>query len=179
MAVKFSEMCAVRIDLASRIEAAFHNFLEVIIQGYGAYLALALADGETELDVRHQMVLLTRRVEHHRQRVESLDENVLKMIHGDEQVRVELDQRATAVDAKLRLVRSAYRGFYGRENLGRVGLAGEFPRGAVRLHRHGVTVKTSLESPELILEPLLDLGLEASEAETLSLAARLAPELDP
>ncbi len=147
MAVKFSEMCAVRIDLASRIEAAFHNFLDVIILGYGAYLAPALADGETELDVRHQMVLLARRVKHHRQRVESLDEEVLEMIHGDEHVRVELDQRATAVDTKLRLVRSAPRGFYGRENLGRGGLAGEFPRGSVRLDRHAATVKTSPESP--------------------------------
>ena len=179
MSITFSEMCATRTDLASRIEAALTSFKQEISRGYGAYLAPAVADGETELDVQHQLVLLARRVKHHRQRVESLDEEVLELIHGDEQVRAELEQRVDAVDAKLRLVRSAYRGFYGLDNLRRVGLAGDFPRGAVRLHRHAVTVKTSLESPELILEPLLDLGLDASEAENTSLAARLAPQLDP
>ncbi len=179
MTVKFSEMCTVRTDLAGRIEAAFDNYLEEIARGYGAYLKPAIYDGETELDVRHQLVLLARKVKHHRQRVESLDEGVLEQIHGDEKVRVELEQRAGGVDTKLRLVRSAYRGFYGMNNLGRVGLAGDFPRGVVRLHRHAVTVKTSLESPDLVLEPLLDLGFEDSEAENASVAARLATQLDP
>ncbi len=177
--VKFSEMCAVRTDLASRVEAAFDNYREEIARGYGAYLAPAVYDGENEIDARHQLVLLARKVKHHRQRVESLDEGVLEQIHGDEKVRAELLAGAEAVDGKLRLMRSAYRGFYGMNNLSRVGLAGDFPRGVVRLHRHAVTVKISLESPDLVLEPLLDLGLEDSEAEGSSVAARLATQLDP
>ncbi len=177
MKPKFSETSAVRTDLAGRIEAALDNYLEAIARGYGAYLAPALEEGEPEIDVRHQLVLLARRVRHHRGRVESLDRGVLEQIQGDEKVRAELEHSAGAVDAKMRLVRSAYRGFYGRDNLARVGLAGDFPRGVVRLHQHAVTVKTSLESPELVLEPLLDLGLD--DPERASVAARLARQLDP
>ncbi len=177
MTVKFSEMCAVRTDLAGRIEAAFANYLEEIARGYGAYLAPAVYDGETEIDTRQQLVLLARKVTHHRQRVVSLDEGVLAQIQGDEKVRAEIDQRTSAVDDKLRLVRSAYRGFYGLDNLGRVGLAAPFPRGAVRLYQHGVTVKTSLESPDLVLEQLLEIDL--GEEQSPSVAARLATQLDP
>ncbi len=179
MTVKFSEMCALRADQALRLEAALDNYLEEISQGYGAYLAPALADGEPEIDASLQLRLLARKVEHHRLRIDSLDQGVLEEVHGDEKVRAELDRRTDAVDGKLRLVRSAYRGVYGRENLGRVGLEGEFPRGAVRLHRLGVTVKASLASPDLDLEPLLDLGLESREGETLNVAARLATQLEP
>ncbi len=50
MTVKFSEMCALRADQALRLEAALDNYLEEISQGYGAYLAPALADGEPEID---------------------------------------------------------------------------------------------------------------------------------
>ncbi len=96
MTVKFSEMCAVRTDLAGRIEAAFANYREEIARGYGAYLAPAVFDGETEIDTRHQLVLLARKVEHHRQRVVSLDEGVLAQIQGDEKVRAEIDQRTSA-----------------------------------------------------------------------------------
>ncbi len=87
-----------------------------------------------------------------------------------------MDQRTADVDGKLRLVRSAYRGFYGLNNLGRVGLAEVIPRGAVRLHRHAVTVKTSLESPDLLLEPLLEIDL--GESQSPSVAVRLATQLD-
>ncbi len=179
MAVKFSEMCAVRTDLALRIEAAFDNYMDEIAQGYGAYLAPEIRDGEPEIDARHQLMLLRRKVQHHRQRIDSLDEGVLEQIHGDEKVRAELDQRAEAVDGKLRRVRSAYRGFYGLDNLGRVGLEGLFPRGTLRLHRHAVTVQTSLRSPELVLEPLLQLDLEKKEGEDTSVAAQLGTQLDP
>ena len=179
MTVKFSEMCAVRTDLALKVEAAFHNYLEEIAQGYGAYLAPAVADGETELDARRQLVLLARKVQHHRQRIDRRDEGVLEQVQGDEKVRAELDRRSSAVDGKLRLVRSVYRGFYGLSNLARVGFDGELPRGAVRLHRYAVAVQTSLMSPDFDLEPLLDLGFESPEGENASIAARLANQLDP
>ena len=179
MVVKFSEMCAVRTDLAGRVQAAFDNYLEAIARGYADYLRPALADGESELDVRHQLVLLRRKVYHHRRLVDNLDEGVLEQIHGDEKVRAELEARTEAVDGKLRLVRSAYRGFYGLNNLGRVGLEGAFPRGAVRLHRHAVVVKTSLQNPDLRLLPLLELPIAAEEGEDNSVAALLGAQLDP
>ncbi len=179
MLLKFSEMCAVRTDLALRLEAAFDNYMDEIAQGYGAYLAPAIVDGEPEIDARHQLMLLRRKVQHHRQRIDNLDEGVLEQIHGDEKVRAELDQRAEGVDGKLRRVRSAYRGFYGLDNLGRVGLEGVFPRGVLRLHRHAVMVRTSLESPDLDLEPLLELDLEKKEGERTSVAVQLGAQLDP
>jgi hypothetical protein len=94
-------------------------------------------------------------------------------------VRAEFNLAAAALDARLRHVRSAYRGVYGLERLDRVGLEGSFPRGAVRLHRYAVVVKTSLESPDLVLEPLLDLDLAAPDGESTTFAAQLAGQLDP
>ncbi len=177
MALKFSEMCAIRFDLALKLEATFENFLEAISHGYGAYLAPMLEEGESLPDIRLLLVLLRRKVEHHRQTIDTIDEGVLDQIHGDEKVRAEINDRTEAVDAKLRLVRSAYRGFYGLDNLGRVALEGDFPRGAVRLHRLALTVKTSLESPDLALEPLLDLDLAGDES--MSLATQLGTQLEP
>ncbi len=179
MAVIFSEMCAVRTDLALKIEAAFKNYLDDIAQGYGAYLTPVLEEGETAPDVKLMLELLGRKVKQHRQRIDSLDEEVLEEAHGDDKVRAELDQRITAVDAKLRLVRSAYRGFYGRANLGRVGLDREFQRGAVRLHREAVVVKASLISPDFNLQPLLEIELTDREGKPKSMAAQLAGQLDP
>ncbi len=179
MAIKFSEMCAVRTDLASSIEAAFDNSLEEIAQGYGDYLTPMLEEGETAPDVELQLVLLGRKVRHHRQQVDNLDEELLEEAQGDEQVRTEIDRRTDAVDAKLRQVRSAYRGFYGRDNLGRVGLEGDFPRGAVRLHRLAVTAKGSLTSPEHDAEPLLEVDLTEKEGETSTMAVQLGAQLDP
>ncbi len=179
MALKFPEMCAVRTDLALKLEATFENYLEEISQGYAAYLSPVIADGEPEIDARHQLVLLRRKVQHHRQRIDAIDEGVIEQIHSDKKVRAELEQRTNAVDGKLRQVRSAYRGFYGIDNLGRVGLQGAFNRGAVRLHRQGLTVKASLENRDLGIEPLLELELESKEGENPSVALQLAAQLDP
>ncbi len=179
MAIKYSEMCAVRTDLAVSLEAAFDNYLSEISRGYRACLTPMLAEGETVPDVELQLVLLRRKVKHHRQRIDDHDEGVLEQAQGDEKVRAEIDRRTTAVDGKLRLVRSAYRGFYGRDNLGRVGLAGEFPRGTVRLHRQAVAIKTSLMSPDFDVEPLLAVDLSEQEGQPTSMASQLAGLLDP
>ncbi len=180
MALKFSEMIAVRVDLALFLEAAFESYLEEIAQGYGDFLMPVLADGEPEIDARHQLVLLSRKVKHHRGRIESFDEGLIEQLHGDEKVRAEIERRTVAVDGKLRLVRSAYRGFYGLKNLGRAGLQGDFERGPVRLHRQALLVKSSLENPELGLEPLLELHLADEEGKAgTSIASQLGAQLDP
>ena len=67
--------------------------------------------------------------------------------------------------------------FYGLDNLGRVGLASIIPRRAVRLHRQAVTVKTSLESPDLVLEPLLEIDL--ADPENTTVASQMATQLEP
>ena len=77
MALKFSEMCAVRTDLALKLEATFDNYLDEIAQGYDAYLAPVLGDGETAPDIRLQLKLLRRKIEHHRQSIDTIDEGVL------------------------------------------------------------------------------------------------------
>ena len=179
MAIKFSEMCAARTDLAFSLEAAFDNYLEEIARGYGDYLTPMLEDGETVPDVELQLVLLRRKVKHHRQLIDNLEEGVLEQVQGDEKVRAELDRQTEAVDAKLRLVRSAYRGFFGRNNLGRAGFGEKLHRGAVRLHRQAATVKSSLESPELDVKPLLETDLVDEEGRPKSMAAHLATQLEP
>ena len=177
MALKFSEMIALRTNLALSLEASFDNYSEDVVSGFTDYLAPRLEEGEAALDVRFQLVLLRRCVEHHRHQLEDLDGGVVEQAHGDEKNRAELELRTEAVDAKLRQVRSACRGFYGLKSLGRVGLRGEFPRSPVRLHHHAMVVKASLENPEFGLQPLLEVDL--ADAEAGSLPAQLAAQLDP
>ncbi|MEM7356588.1 MAG: hypothetical protein AAF657_37580, partial [Acidobacteriota bacterium] len=178
MALKFSEMIALRTDLALSLEAGFDNYLEEVAGGYGDYLAPVLDEGEPAIDARFQMVLLRRSVERHRNRLDNLDEGVIGQSHDDEKVRAEINQQRDAVDNKLRLVRSTCRGIFGPESLARVGLKGIFPRGPARLLRFGLVVRASLENPDLGLEPLLDLDAGADEA-TPSASVRLAAQLDP
>ncbi|MEM7356265.1 MAG: hypothetical protein AAF657_35950 [Acidobacteriota bacterium] len=170
-------MITLRKDLALNLEAGFDNYLEEIATAYGDYLAPALEEGETAPDVRFQLVLLRRSVERQRKRIASFDGGVLEQTHDDEKVRAELAKRRDDVDAKLRLVRHVCRGVYGLKNLGRVGLAGDFPRGVVRLHQFAETVKTSLENPDLGLEP--QLVIESAGDDAINTSAQLAAQLDP
>ena len=84
-----------------------------------------------------------------------------------------VEARRDAVDAKLRFVRSAYRGFFGLKNLARVGLKGEFPTAPVRLHRHALVVKSSLLSLDLDLEPLPEFALAGDAGPMQQLAVQL------
>ncbi|MCP3959901.1 MAG: hypothetical protein GY719_18815 [bacterium] len=178
MALKFSEMIALRTDLARNLEAGFDHYIDSIAAGYGDYLTPVLEEGETALDARFQLVLLKRSVTRQRQRLQSLSTGVVEQTHEDQKVSAEITERRDAVDAKLRKVRSTCRGIYGRKSLVRVGLKGEFPRGPVRLYDHAKTVKDSLGNPEIGLEPVLDLDLGDDEVTVLSqLAAQLEPEL--
>ena len=177
MAVKFSEMIATRTDLALSLEAGFDDYQADIAEGYGAMLAPWLEEGETPLDVRFQLQLLRRGVERHRQTLESLDKGLLAQAQEDERIRDEANQRRDAVDAKLRLVRHVCRGFFGTKTLGRIGIQGDFPRGASRLYSQGLTVQASLENPDIGLPPLLE--LDFGNAEGGGTAAQLAAQLEP
>ncbi len=178
MAVVFSEMIARRIDLALNLEAGFDNFLEAIGTGYDRFVAPLLEDGETAPDIRFHLQLMQRNVAQGRQRLESFGSPVVEQTHEDDKVRVEIELHRDAVDGKLRLVRHVCRGFYGPKGVARVGLKEEPPRSASRLHEHGVTVKKSLENPELGLKPLLKVETGDSVPTAPSqLATQLEPEL--
>ena len=178
MAPKFSEMTALRVDVARSLEAGFDKYLEEIAVGYGTFVTPLLEEGEDAPDVRFQLELLKRGVVRSRRRLEDLDDGVVEQSHEDAKVRAELDLRLDAVDDKLRLVRHTCRGLYGADGVVRTGLKGEPPRGASRLYEHGKTVKASLENPELGLEPRLELELgEGVEPPQVQLAKQLEPEL--
>ena len=177
MALKFSEMVALRTDLALELEAGFKNYLEEVAGRYDDYLTPLLEEGEAPPDVRLQIELMRRGVARQRQQLEGLDDGVVVQTQGDEKVRAALEARRDGVDRKLRLVRSAFRGFFGLDQLHRVGLKGEFPTAPLRLHRHALIVKSSLTNPDLGLEPLLELDLAGDAGPTAQLAAQLEPEL--
>ncbi|MEM7353499.1 MAG: hypothetical protein AAF657_22065 [Acidobacteriota bacterium] len=177
MALKFSEMIALRTDLARNLEAGFDSYLEEIATGCGDYLAPVVEEGESAIDVAFLLLLLRRSVARHSRRIRSLNEGVVEQTHDDDKVRAELAGRRDAVDAKLRLVRHTCRGLFGSASLGRIGITGEFPRGPMRLFHFAEVVKASLEKPDLGLEALLDLDLEGDGGS--SITARLAAQLEP
>ena len=178
MSVKFSEMTALRIDLARNLEAGFDTYLESIAGGYGAFVTPLLEEGQTAPDIRPHLELLKRGVAHRRERLEGLDDGVVGQSHEDAKVRAELDLRLDAVDGKLRLVRHVCRGIFGSDGVARAGLREEPPRGAWRLYEHGKTVQESLENPDLGLKPLIELDLgEGAEPPQAQLADQLEPEL--
>ncbi len=178
MAPKFSEMTALRVDLAHNLEAGFDNYLDTVANGYGAFVAPLLEEGETAPDIRFQLELLKRGVAHRRQRLEGLDDGVVGQSLEDAKVRAELERRMDRVDGKIRLVRHFCRGYFGADGVRRTGLKGEPPRGAWRLHEHGKTVKASLDNPDLGLKPQIELELgEGAEPPQAQLAQQLEPEL--
>ncbi len=178
MALKFSEMSALRIDLAHNLEAGFDHYLDTIADGYGAFVTPLLEEGETAPDIRFQLELLKRGVAHRRLRLEILDGGVVGQSLDDAKVRAEIGRRMGRVDGKIRLVRHFCRGYFGAHGVRRTGLKGEPPRGAWRLYKHGQTVKASLLNPDLGLQPLIELELgEGTETPQAQLANQLEPEL--
>ncbi|MEM7353021.1 MAG: hypothetical protein AAF657_19650 [Acidobacteriota bacterium] len=175
MALRFSEMIALRTDLALDLEAGFDHSIDEIAQRYASYLAPHLVAGEV-FDARLQLVLLRRAVADLRQRLERLDQGVLGPAQEAEKISAEIIHQRDAVDAKLRRVRTACRALYGRGNLGRIGFHSKLPRGPLRLYRYGRLIKASLQNPDFDLEPLLDLDLDRDDHST---AARLAAQLEP
>lgn len=178
MALKFSEMTALRVDLARNLEAGFDNFKEEIAAGYDRFVTPLLEDGETAPDVCFQMELMKRGVARSRRRLASFDSPVLEQAHEDARVSAAIQARAGVVDGKLRRMRHACRGLYGDEGVRRAGLVKEPPPGAVRLHEHGKAVKEGLEGLDGRLEPVIELDLGADvPPPAAQLAARLDPEL--
>ena len=67
---------------------------------------------------------------------------------------------------------------FGPKSLERVGLRDQPERGSVNLHQQGLTVKASLEKPDLGLLPELEINTgEGVEPPSVQLAAQLEPEL--
>ena len=159
MAEHFSEMITTRVDLAQSLEAGFDNYLEDLADGYRRYLAPVVEEQEPDLDPGHHIVLLRRSVRRHRRRLEKHDVKVVKQAQEIAVASAAVNRSRDAVDAKLRAVRSTCRGIFGPASLPMVGVVGLFPRGAARLSRFGLTVKSNLEMPDLGLEPQIELDL--------------------
>lgn len=176
MPLKFSEMIALRVDLARNLEAGFDNYLEDIAEGYSDFVAPLLEEGESAPDIRLQLEILKRGVARGRERLRTIGGGVVEQTHEDDKVRAELERRQDRVGDKLRLVRHVCRGFFGASGVERVGLRKEPPRGAVRLLEQAQMVKASLEKPDLGLEPLIE--LETGEG-VATPQAQLASELEP
>ncbi len=178
MPLKFSEMIALRVDLAHNLEAGFTHYLEEIAGGYGDFVTSLLQDGETAPEIGFHVELLKRGVERGRERLQSFNEGIVEQTHEDAKVRAEIDRHHKAVDGKLRQVRHLCRGFYGSEGVSRIGLQEDPPEGSSRLHEQGVTVKASLLKPDLGLEPMIEIevgdGVARPEEQ---MAAQLEPEL--
>ena len=186
MALKFSEMTALRVDLARNLEAGFDNYQEEIARGYGEFVAPLLEEGETAPDISFQVELMKRSVARSRRRLASFDSPLIEQTHEDARVRAEIELRQLAVNSKLRQLRHVCRGLFGEAGVARVGLKEEPPTSTIRLHEHAKTVKESLElldSPPsggtaLGLAPLLELDLGESVATpAVQLASQLEPEL--
>ncbi len=135
-------------------------------------------EGDPDLDPNYHIVLLRRSVRRHRLRLEEHDAKVVKQAQEIAVASAAVGESRDAVDSKLRAVRSTCRGVYGRPSLPLIGVVGLFPRGAARLGRFGLTVKSNLEKPDLGLEPQIELDLgEGVPAPTAQLAGQLGDQL--
>ncbi len=178
MAENFSEMITTRVDLAHSLEAGFDSYLGDLADGYQRYLAPVVKDEEPALDPGYQIRLLRRSVQRHRLRLEKHDARVVKQAQEIAIASAGVNKCRDTVDAKLRAVRSTCRGIYGSASLPLIGVVGIFPRGAARLHRLGLTVKSNLEKPDLGFEPRIELDLgEGVPTPTAQLAAQLGDQL--
>ncbi len=135
-------------------------------------------DEDPALDPAYQIRLLRRSVQRHRLRLETHDARVVKQAQEIAIASAAVNKCRDTVDTKLRAVRSTCRGIYGPASLPLIGVAGLFPRGAARLHRLGLTVKSNLEKPDLGFEPQIELDLgEGVPAPTAQLAGQLGDQL--
>ena len=178
MVLKFSEMTARRVDLARDLEAGFDNYRQEVAAGYDDFATPLLEEGETAPDVGLQLELMKRRLLRGRKRLEELDALLVEQSHEDAKIRAEIEARMAAVEAKLRRVRHVCRGIFGGEGVDRIGLKPEPSRSASRLYQQALTVKQSLEKPDLGLEPQLEIDTgDDGATPNAQLAAQLEPEL--
>ncbi len=120
-------------------------------------------------------MLLRRSVRRHRLRLEEHDAKVVKQAQEIAAASAAVGESRDALDSKLRAVRSTCRGVYGQPSLPQIGVVGLFPRGAARLRRFGLTVKSNLEKPDLRLKPQIEFDLGDGVPAP---AAQLAVQLD-
>ncbi len=144
MAVKITQMVALRANMAQRFEIGLDAYLDEISDGYAGYLSPVLEEGESIFDTRSQLVLLRRRIAWHREALEELEQSVLEQEVGNEDIRLQIETLQDKVDAKLRSVRSLFRGVFGLKYFGRFGLQGAFPRRPKALVRRAEAVKHAL-----------------------------------
>ncbi len=149
-----------------------------VAAGYGDFATPLLEEGETAPDIDFQLELMKRSLTRGRERLQELDAPLVAQSHEEAKIRGEIETRMEAVEAKLRRLRHVCRGIFGDDGVQRIGLVQEPSRAASRLYQQGMTVKLSLEKPDLGLESLLviDTG-DGVASPTAQLAAQLEPEL--
>ncbi len=176
MAVKITQMVGLRASMAQRFEIGIDAYLDEISGGYADYLAPVLEEEEAVFDTRSQLVLLRRRIAWHREALEALEQSVLEEEIGNVEIRQQIETLQQKLDAKLRSVRSLFRGTFGLKHFGRFGLQGAFPHRAKALARRAQAVKHALEYPDHGLERVLPLG-EDERTLRADMAINLEPEL--
>ena len=178
MSLKFSEMTALRVDVALNLEAGFTHYLDEMTEGYGVFVTPLLEEGETVPDIRFHLEILKRGVANGRRRLQDAAPGIIDQTHEDAKVSSSIADRMKALEGKLRQVRHMCRGIYGLGGVERLGLKQEPPRAASRIYEHAKTVKTSLLKPDLGLEPLIEIEVgEGIATPPEQMAARLEPEL--
>ena len=125
MAEQLTQMILLRTELGKTVGAGIDTYLDDIVAGYDEYLAPALADGETPVDVRQHLVLLRRKSDLHVESLQGLDMGVLHQTSDTDFLRVEIDALTGEVTVKLRRVGDLARGLYGPDVLTSLALDGE------------------------------------------------------
>jgi hypothetical protein len=168
-----------RIELARTIAAGLDSFLDETVAVFDPYLSSVLADGETPIDVRQQLVLLRRKTDFHLESLQGLDQGVLHQTSDTDFLRVEIDVLTGKVSVKLRRVADLAKGVYGPEILTSIALDGEMTRVPLRVYDRGRRVQSILRGPDLKLRPLAGFVLKVEGEPSLFSPLTLADELEP
>ena len=177
MAVKVTEMIALRSELATTLLAGLDTHFDEIVTGHSEFYSPVLEDGETLFDTRQQLELIRRQIVHHRDAIEAFDVNVVEKVHDSDKVSAEILRLTDVVTFKMRHVRDTCKGLFGEPSLKRVGLKGEIPRRSARLVKRGRLVQQGLRNPDLGLEPVFDSPEGEETMAPTQLAGRLEPDL--
>lgn len=155
MTLKISEQISQRRDLGNDISAGIDAAIEDVSSGFGEYLSPVVAEGEEQIDTRHQLVLIRRRVDGHVNDLDALDAGVVEKVHDTDKARLDVDGLSDFVVSTMRSVRHTVRGAFGPDGVARTGLRGRFPSRPLRVYERGRLVQTSLRNPDLGLKPAL------------------------
>jgi hypothetical protein len=179
MAEKLTLMILRRIELARTIAAGLDSFLEETVAAFDSYLSSVLAEGETPIDVRQQLVLLRRKTDFHLESLQGLDQGVLTQTSDTDFLRTEIDVLTGQATVKLRRVADLAKGVYGPEILTSLALDGEMTRVPLRVFDRGRRVQSILRGPDLKLRPVAGFVLKTEGESSLFSPLTLADELEP